>query len=102
MIHLMKTTLTLVVLLVVSLKVGCGTHAQPVIADGNWWMTLTTDQRATFITGFREGTILGGDFSHWGLDAEGNKKCSADAFQSFRNYINTPCGLSILVNSLRA
>jgi hypothetical protein len=66
-------------------------HAQSTRRDGNWWLEQTSLLKASHMTGFFDGTELGGKFSYWKCHSDDpSKPCvaNADAKESYDFYRN--------------
>jgi hypothetical protein len=63
-----------------------GTRADSDRRDGNWWRSLSPDQKAHYAVGFFDGTQLGRDFSVWQNPAD--KETLAKASDSFNEYFD--------------
>ena len=84
----MKTTLKAGVTVVALLVFSVSLHADSARdRDGNWWRTLTAEQRTTYIIGFYDGMELGHNFSYWKfLDEKTKQTCVSDMVDSFDTF----------------
>jgi hypothetical protein len=58
--------------------------AQNTRRDGNWWLEQSELSRTAYVTGFFDGTHLGGQFSFWNFTDD--KACLSKATESFTFY----------------
>ena len=81
-----KAGIILIALLVCSLSLHADSTRD---RDGNWWRTLTIEQREIFITGFYDGMQLGHNFSYWNFISKKSKEtCIADTTNSFKTFMD--------------